>query len=189
MYGWIFSLHWLCFTDSTVCLAVCVLLLKVSSTTTSMIRKRKLHTTNFTKVSTEVRTKMCWLRCTIGWISCKSRELLHAGSFSSTPMTPALSPRQLPLLLLPLRRLQPFLPPPPFWSFLAVPEITTNPELNNYLSGSIPDVTDEPTMFNIQNVLSEVPTDSSTREFNRYVDGKNMWSFSGKTTVNGYSDF
>ena len=38
---------------------------------------------------------------------------------------------------------------------------TTNPELNNYPSGSIPDVTDEPTMFNIQNVLSEVPTDSS----------------------------
>ena len=38
---------------------------------------------------------------------------------------------------------------------------TTNPELNNYPLGSIPDVTDEPTMFNIQNVLSEVPTDSS----------------------------
>ena len=38
---------------------------------------------------------------------------------------------------------------------------TTNPDLNNYPSGSIPDVTDEPPMFNIQNVLSEVPTDSS----------------------------
>ena len=38
---------------------------------------------------------------------------------------------------------------------------TTNPELNNYPLGSIPDVTDEPPMFNIQNVLSEVPTDSS----------------------------
>ena len=38
---------------------------------------------------------------------------------------------------------------------------TTIPELNNYPSGSIPEVTDEPTMFNIQNVRSEVPTDSS----------------------------
>ena len=38
---------------------------------------------------------------------------------------------------------------------------TTNPELNNYPLGRIPDVTDEATMFNIQNVLSEVPTDSS----------------------------
>ena len=38
---------------------------------------------------------------------------------------------------------------------------TMNPELNNYPLGSIPDVTDEPTMFNIQNVLSEVSTDSS----------------------------
>ena len=38
---------------------------------------------------------------------------------------------------------------------------TTNLDLNNFPLGSIPDVTDEPTMFNIQNVLSEVPTDSS----------------------------
>ena len=38
---------------------------------------------------------------------------------------------------------------------------TTDPDLNNYPPGSIPEVTDEPTMFNIQNVLSEVPTDSS----------------------------
>ena len=38
---------------------------------------------------------------------------------------------------------------------------TTNPTVNNYPLGSIPDVTDEPTMFNIQNVNSEVPTDSS----------------------------
>ena len=38
---------------------------------------------------------------------------------------------------------------------------TTNPTVNNYPLGCIPDVTDEPTMFNIQNVLSEVPTDSS----------------------------
>ena len=39
--------------------------------------------------------------------------------------------------------------------------LNTIPELNNYPPGSIPDVTDEPLMFNIQNVLSEVPTDSS----------------------------
>ena len=38
--------------------------------------------------------------------------------------------------------------------------LNTIPELNNYPPGSIPDETDEPTMFNIQNVLSEVPTDS-----------------------------
>ena len=39
---------------------------------------------------------------------------------------------------------------------------TTNPELNNYPLGSIPDKTDEATMFNIQNVSSDVPTDYST---------------------------
>ena len=37
----------------------------------------------------------------------------------------------------------------------------TNSELNNYPLGCIPDVTDEAPMFMIQNVLSEVPTDSS----------------------------
>ena len=61
----------------------------------------------------------------------------------------------------------------------------TNPELNNYSPGSIPDVTDEATMFNIQNVLSEVPTDSSKSSTS---DSPGMYMtkvspFSGKITV------
>ena len=179
--------------------------------------KRKLHTTNFTKVSIEVRTWICSLTCKRSCLSWgepspytkrEQKETAQRGSQQKItgqipPMSPrqlckmaqtlgktmyvqALPPRQSPRPLLPLQPLRPFLQCQPcglscfaslLRSFLAVPEITTNPELNNYPPGSIPDVTDEPKMFNIQNVRSEVPTDSSkpsTKEFSRYVDGKNM---------------
>ena len=39
---------------------------------------------------------------------------------------------------------------------------TMNPTVNNYPSESIPDVTDEPPIFMIENVRSEVLTDFST---------------------------